>query len=345
MAVMATIVSAGDSHDPAPGKPPWLGQIGYIFGTDSQHGLIPPGTHGVPSYGGTDLWQLRWGDPADFLRIHMPANFHRLRVKPPIDRADRILNLVTDPDLNPIVLGHAEKFLRGYRGRVINHPSAVLQSTRADIARLLDGIDGLVVPKVARFRGRPNLALAEVERQELRFPAILRLVGTHGGEVVGVLPDRDALVAAIKPDATYYLTEFVESRAARQPYHKIRVFFLGDDPIIRHRLISDRWNIHASDRKRVLVHCPDEIATERVLMDGGAALLPRPVRTVLAAIRARMQLDFFGIDFAVMPDQRLLLFEANATMSFFPVVDEAPFDYFAPMRERAAQAFNKLLAA
>ncbi len=38
-----------------------------------------------------------------------------------------------------------------------------------------------------------------------------------------------------------------------------------------------------------------------------------------------MPLDFFGVDFAPLPDDRVLLFEANAAMSFFPLTTDPQF--------------------
>ena len=42
--------------------------------------------------------------------------------------------------------------------------------------------------------------------------------------------------------------------------------------------------------------------------------------------------------------QRVLLFEANATMSFYTIAEEPPFGYFGPMVERASRAVDAMLA-
>jgi glutathione synthase/RimK-type ligase-like ATP-grasp enzyme len=345
---MEDVTSIGQRTESRAARAPDQGrekQIAYLYGNDDQHGLIPPGTKGISTRGQTDIWELRSGDIFDFLRIHIPANFQRLRVKPQLNRARLVLNLVTDPDINPIVLGHAHRYLKGYKGRVINRPDAVLGSTRDQQARLLAEIGGLIAPRTARFLGRLNLAVAAIERTGLQFPAILRLVGTHGGQVLGLMRDREMLLEAIKADHAYYLTEFVDSRIPGGLYQKIRVFYFGETPIVRHRLVSDRWNIHAADRARVLATRPADIRFERALMEDGFVVLPNAVQETLKKIRARVALDFFGIDFTTMPDGRVLMFEANATMSFFPIIDKAPFDYAGPMVERARRAFDNMLTS
>jgi hypothetical protein len=56
-----------------------------------------------------------------------------------------------------------------------------------------------------------------------------------------------------------------------------------------------------------------------------------------------MPLDFFGMDFGVTKDGYLVLFEANATMSFFPLSPDPRFAYLKHCLEPAATALRELL--
>ncbi|KRB85093.1 hypothetical protein ASE00_21630 [Sphingomonas sp. Root710] len=318
-------------------------RLTYLFGSDHQRGIVRPADGDVRNVGSTDLWRLRTDD--SFLRLHIPGNFPRLKVRPALDRIGTVLNLITDPDLNPKVLGYASRLLREHGGRVINRPEDVLRSSRDRMADLLDGIDGLIVPRVARFRGHANLALRAIESAGLRFPAILRAIGTHNGEISGIVASPQALAAIIDRKEEYFLTEFVESRDQAGLYHKIRLFFFGPDAVFRHRIISDQWNVHGPDRERFMVHHPAAIALEREMVQRGLAAFPAEVRSVLQAVRARVPLDYFGIDFALMSDGRLLLFEANATMNFFSMSREPPFDYFEPLLAEAQAKFTAMIEA
>ena len=67
------------------------------------------------------------------------------------------------------------------------------------------------------------------------------------------------------------------------------------------------------------------------------------VQQVLSAVRERMPLDFFGMDFGIAPDGRVVLFEANATMNFFPLSLDSRFAYLARCVEPARSAFYELL--
>ena len=56
-----------------------------------------------------------------------------------------------------------------------------------------------------------------------------------------------------------------------------------------------------------------------------------------------MELDYFGMDFAILPGGRVVLFEANATMNFFPFLTEPRFEYVRRCIEPAQMAFLELL--
>ena len=51
-----------------------------------------------------------------------------------------IVNLVTDPDLHPRILAVSKTMLKGFRGRILNSPDAVLGNTRDAVAAKLQGL-------------------------------------------------------------------------------------------------------------------------------------------------------------------------------------------------------------
>ncbi|HET9427973.1 MAG TPA: hypothetical protein VFO69_06400, partial [Allosphingosinicella sp.] len=51
----------------------------------------------------------------------------------------------------------------------------------------------------------------------------------------------------------------------------------------------------------------------------------------------------FGMDFGIMPDGRLVLFEANATMNFFPFLPDQRFAYVKQCASAAKRAFHDML--
>jgi len=65
---------------------------------------------------------------------------------------------------------------------------------------------------------------------------------------------------------------------------------------------------------------------EKHICKNPEATLGRPVLQSLRAIRERIPLDIFGVDFDVDADGRLVFYEANATMNLFSTArKEVPY--------------------
>ena len=313
----------------------------FVIGSDQLAGTTADGR---PKFAGcTDLHRLfDKREPAHVLKLD--RHTLRQRRRPELHPYRAILNLITDPDQNPKTLENLKKLLRGHSGPVINRPEAVMRSTRDQIAKLLDGTPGLLAPKVLRVRNpRPELVTAAIERADLTFPLIVRLAGSHTGKIVGRFDTLDEISAAITQPGEHILTEFTDFRGNDGLYRKYRAFFIGRDIVLRHMLVSDAWNVHAGDRMRFMVDRPELLAEEQAMFENPADALPAGVTETLKAIRDRMELDYFGMDFGLLPDGRVLLFEANATMNFFPFMPDPRFAYLRACQKPAARAFHEML--
>ena len=89
---------------------------------------------------------------------------------------------------------------------------------------------------------------------------------------------------------------------------------------------------------------PDIVAEERALISKEEPFGPK-AQAVFRAVRERMPLDFFGLDFGFTRDGDLVLFEANATMSFFPLwrTDDPQFQYLEQVVQPAQAAFMRMV--
>jgi glutathione synthase/RimK-type ligase-like ATP-grasp enzyme len=312
-----------------------------IFGADHEERIeIAGGQMSVA--GSSDLHRLI-GEDVPFHRTLITRNF--LRQQRALEPGyECILNLFTEAEENGRVLENLRKLVRGYRAPVINHPEAVLQSTRDLVARRLAGVPGLIVPRVIRLRGGNSVAAAKaIEGVGLHFPVIVRRAGTHTGRIVGKFEDLAALRAAAIERDEHLATEFIDFRSADGFCRKYRVFFIGSQRVFRHLLVSDDWNVHASDRQRVMAQRIEFIAAEEAMLATREGAFSDEVQQVLSAVRERMPLDFFGMDFGIAPDGRVVLFEANATMNFFPLSLDSRFAHLARCVEPARSAFYELL--
>lgn len=251
---------------------------------------------------------------------------------------DCVLNLVSEPDHSPNTLEALRLLLRGYHGRVINRPEAVLRTSRDEVANVLRGIPGLLVPRVLLFRGGdPDAALEAVTGAGLEFPLIVRLPATHRGRSMVLVEDGDQFRSQVSTEQDYFAIEFVDYRSADGLYRKYRTWSFGGRQVFRHLAVTEHWIVHVTPGNEYMIDRPDLIDEEIRLMERLEGDFPDEVHAIITEIGERLGLDCFGVDFGFHPDGRMVLFEANAAMSFFPLVKHPRFEFrgklFAPAQE------------
>jgi hypothetical protein len=312
-----------------------------VLGADEGSKAAEPGRFRVA--GNSDVFKLI-PDTFSYDRLKLRWQDLRRGARPDLSRFDVVLNLVTDPDQHPKTLDAAGKLLRGYRGRVVNRPEAVLRSTRDLVAKRLEGIPGLRVPKVARLLNpKPGAASKAAERAGMSYPLIVRLAGTHTGRIVGVVDHPRALDEACAGRGEFLLIEFVDFRSSDGLYRKHRMWSFGEAAIFRHLVIADDWNVHVKDRTRFMIDRPELIGEEQRLLTRTEGAFPDCVHAVFAAVRERLALDYFGMDFGIDATGGMVLFEANATMNFLPLEPHPRFAYLGELRQPAQDAVLAML--
>ena len=313
-----------------------------IGGGDENERVMRTDTKIIVS-GTTDLTKLLLNREPHH-RLHVTRNYFRQGRQADLTGYRVLVNLITEAEQNAKVLENLRKLLRGVPGRVINRPEAVLRTTRDQVARLLTGIPGLIVPRTVRLHGsKTAVAARTLDKAGITPPIILRQAGTHTGRIVGLYDSVDATIAALGP-GEHVATQFVDFASSDGLYRKFRVYFIGPHIILRHMIISDVWNVHVKDRMRFMAGHPELVAEERALFDSEQPFAPQ-VHAVLSEVRARMPLDFFGMDFAITQKGEVVLFEANATMNFFPLwpTQDEQFIYLTKCLDPAQAAFRELL--
>jgi hypothetical protein len=315
----------------------------FIIGGGDEADQITRAGSRILVAGSSDLTKLLL-DREPHHRLHVTRNYFRQGRQAELAGYRVLVNLITEPEGNTKVLENLKKLLRGVTGRLVNSPDAVLRTTRDLVAKRLAGTPGLIVAKAGRLQGgKPAVAARALDKAGARPPLIVRRVGTHSGRILGLFDTRDEAVAALEPTGDHVATEFVDFQSADGLYRKYRVFFIGPHIVLRHMLISDEWNVHAKDRTRFMADRPELVAEERALFEAADDPFPANVMETLRAVRDRMGLDFFGMDFGIDADGQVVLFEANATMSFFPFAADSQFEYLRACFAPAQAAFRELL--
>jgi hypothetical protein len=232
------------------------------------------------------------------------------------------------------------RFLRDCRKPVLNPPEAIACTSRELIPGLLDGIEHVRIPRTVRLlSGEQPVDI--VRHSGLTLPVLARPLGSHGGDGL-LLCDTDAeLEQAVSGKHDYYLSAFHDYRSEDGYYRKYRVVFIDRQPFPYHLAIADQWMLHYV-RADMLSQQWKRDEESRFLQDP-AAVLGAAAMDALRTIGQRLDLDFCGIDFSMLPDGRLLVFEANATMLVHLEEHHPALMFKNPYVQQILNAFDAML--
>jgi hypothetical protein len=237
---------------------------------------------------------------------------------------DVVFNAIGDADRCACGLAAAARLLGGHTRPVINAPEKILPTTRAGVALRLASIPGVIVPRIALCT---RAMLAAGPPDGFAPPFLLRSPGFHTGQHfcrVDTAADLAAAMAALPGDRLMAL-EYLDAAGHDGAARKYRVMFIGGEIMPLHLAISADWKVHyyTAGMRDNAAHRAEE---ERFL-SGMASVLGPVAMQALGAIESALGLDYGGADFALAPDGRLMLFEANATMILAPPPVDAIWDY------------------
>jgi tetratricopeptide (TPR) repeat protein len=261
---------------------------------------------------------------------------------------DIIVNTIGWPDLKRDSLLSAARFIDRYADLpLINDPRQVLATTRDRNFQSLNVLDGVTFPRTEKIwwdGDDDDLFIKEVAGLGLRYPLIIRRVGTQTGTSVALVRDEAKLSRYLERNGggkSYYCIQYHDIRRPDGLYNKMRVFCIDSRYYPVANLINDDWQIHSGDRYNVMA---DNIWTQ----DRGAALFVGCIGAEnfngLQKIKKIIKLDFFGIDFTIMEDGSLFIFELNAAMRHnFDHVKRFP--YTKPYLKGISKAFHAMVEA
>jgi tetratricopeptide (TPR) repeat protein len=255
---------------------------------------------------------------------------------------DVVFNAIGDEDLAGSAAANVAAFVRVCDRPLLNPPAQVARTARDRTAGLLAGLDDVVVPKTVRVpAGAASLSQA-MDAARIRLPVLVRPIGSHGGKGLILADTRRALdQIERRPGEDLYLTAFRDFRSADGYHRKYRMIFVDRRAYPYHLAVSPRWLVHhgAAGMEGDAARIAEELA---FLREPETAIGPR----ALAAVRAvgqRLDLDYAGLDFSILPDGEVLVFEANATMLVHPEAPTSPFAHKNPFVRTILDAFRALL--
>ena len=268
-----------------------------------------------------------------------PANVDLLRSK-----ADVVFNMICNVDDGEAMLLQALDLVEQLGRPAINHPRLIMHTDRESIARRFADIPGCVVPRTLRV---PGAVVADAATNQefggFSLPLLVRIAGTHGGDDFDKFdhwPDIAEFVAK-RPDANYYVIEYIDYRSTDDLFRKYRVIFVDGEILPYHLAIHDDWKVHHF-RTAMADHAWMRQEEERFLENLGG-VFDAAQQDALRAMARATGLDYGGIDCGIHRDGRIVVFEANAAML---VHDEktAIFAYKNQYIARIKHAFDAMLS-
>ena len=252
---------------------------------------------------------------------------------PQLPAYDLVFNAMGEPDMTEKYVGLVDEFMLHCRHPLMNPPHAVARTARDHAGQLLGDIPGLLVPRVWR--------LGEGDRvpDDVSWPLLVRPAGSHGGEGLLRVDEPAQLIRAQAdfPGRELYLTAWVDCRSIDGWYRKYRVVFINGEPWPYHLAISAHWMVHYATADMLVDW---KLAEEQRFLENPAAVLGEAAMRAIRQVGQRLALDFAGADLGVMPDGRLVLFEANATMLVHPEAADSPLAFKNPYVQRIYAALD-----
>ena len=229
---------------------------------------------------------------------------------------DVVLNAIGDPDMSGPADAAVSAFLQHCTKPFLNDPARVRLTRRDLLPDVLAGIDGLTTPRIVRLARGATAADAtrEAANAGIGLPALLRPAGSHGG--VGVLRVDDWAKVSLPDAPAWYVSQFHDCFSPDGFTRKYRGIFVDRVFYPYHLAISPNWLAHyytadmeAHDWK---------LAEEKRFLTNPEATLGARAAAALQEAGRRLDLDYCGIDFTLLQDGQILVFEANPTMLVHP---------------------------
>ncbi|MEG3617825.1 tetratricopeptide repeat protein [Magnetovibrio sp. PR-2] len=259
-----------------------------------------------------------------------------------------ILNTIADPDIEDEALLGLEHFLEGYNGPIINRPAAVRATTRDENHFRFKDAEDIEFPGTLRLHKDKQSAQEldkQIHKNGIQYPYIFRIAGLHKGQglvLVRTLSDLDQFLARYPAPADIYAIQFIDVRHLDGYFHKYRMFSIDGAlyPVVCH--IDTEWMVHGRNRMTLMKHHPWMMHHEEAFMNDPRAHLGPSVMGKVEALAKQIDLEFFGFDFAIHEDGRVLIYELNPAMRHkYDYADTFP--YMRPGLERITQAFTDMV--
>ena len=228
---------------------------------------------------------------------------------------DIVINAVSDADAARWAMDASDRLIRVSGRPAINPPDVLRKTGRKTVLDRLGAIDGVETAKIMRCSKQRlrECGAQPILQAGMSFPLLVRSVGHHTGRHFYRVENAHRLAEALDslPGDAVWVVEWLDTpHMGDTPYRKFRVMMIGGRLYPVHAAWSQDWKVHYFSRAagETGQELHDQFRRDMV-----ETLGPRAI-ALLEAIQTELRLDYGGVDFDVLPDGRVRVFEANATM-------------------------------
>jgi glutathione synthase/RimK-type ligase-like ATP-grasp enzyme len=222
---------------------------------------------------------------------------------------------------NVPVLNRIKALLADFPRPVLNNdPELIRNLTRDGVSAMLAGEPSILSPRTLRFSRAELEAIASGDKNlsdaapDLSFPLVVRPVSTHAGNGMERVATAAELAAWLEDETApeLYVAPFIDFRGPDLLYNKQRIVFIKGKAFASHMALSDHWIVHYLSAG--MSQSAAKRAVEQAWMENFDTDFAVRHAEAFAALHRHIDLDYFGIDCAELPDGRLLVFEVDVAM-------------------------------
>ena len=218
---------------------------------------------------------------------------------------------------------------------IINRPEHILRCARDSAAKLLKGIEGLVVSQ--------NSKTHRSDLYSLRYPFTLRPIDSHAGENFSLITNEGELQTYLSDneDKFFYAGQFIDYESQDGLFRKFRIALIKGVPYICHLAISDDWIVHYLKAGMHLSLTKRQ--EEESFMNDFSRTFACQYARIFESIYERIPLEYVVLDCATDRYGNLILFELDNSGWVHDTDPKDIYPYKEHIMHKVFQAFESLI--
>jgi len=248
---------------------------------------------------------------------------------------------VCESDRSQFLLAQLNSIMKHWRRPFINNPARIAQLSRDLVSQKLNSVKGIVASDARRLR-RTELA-DRLKAGVGCFPVIVRPVNSHAGHGLSKLEDCEQATEYLRvhDSQEFFAAPFIDYRSEDGMYRKYRIAVVDGKPFAVHMAISQHWMVHYLNAD--MLQSQRNRKSEAEFMCRFDLDFAVKHRAALQEMDHRIGLDYYSIDCAETPDEKLLVFELDSGAVVHSMDSVELFPYKVPQMQLVFEAFHQML--